>query len=130
MTGNLVAGSPSNIGIGIFYSFVAGGAAGSVSGNTIMGLGYGITVSADGVSVTSNKIVNTVDGIAIGSLAARIQGNSITKAGQAGIEFNCLADPNVLSNTITDVATGIDHVPGAVTSINTYFNVGTIKSGC
>jgi hypothetical protein len=56
-----------------------------------------------------------------------IQSNSIMKA-SVGISFTCTADNNVNHNSITDVSTGLDQVPVSVTSVNSYFDVATIRS--
>jgi putative cofactor-binding repeat protein len=108
---------------------VANGAAGSISGNTVMNSGVGIGAEGDSISVTSNKIMFSGTGIYINSAATPVQGNTITTA-PVGIEFNCSSNPNVHSNTITDAATGVDKVPTGVNTPNTYVNVATFKTGC
>jgi len=102
----------------------------SVSGNTVANTFRGI-VSSSGpstISITSNKIFNASGtGIVLGGDGNTVQSNSITQAG-SGIDFSCHAG-NVDHNTINAVATGIAQVPGATVSPNTYFNVGTIRTG-
>jgi hypothetical protein len=124
VTGNFVAGV--SVGLASF------GGSGSISGNTVMAANNtGIWAATDGVLVMSNKIFDTPYGISLFTSVATIQGNNIANA-FVGIEFkptSCYADPNVHSNTITDVGIGIDQVPTSVTSTNTYYNVGTIKTG-
>jgi hypothetical protein len=115
--------------IGVSAGGGASGATGSISGNTFDNNVTGIYAAADGVLVTSNKIFNsTSDGIFVGSNAEQIQGNSIINT-PVGIEFNCLANGNVKSNTIIDAGTALDMVPLATTSNNSYSNVGTIRTG-
>jgi hypothetical protein len=113
------------------------GSAGSISANTVVngvgaygGPAIGIYALAEGVSVTSNQIFGGAQGVQLGtSSVAAVQNNSITHS-EIGIEFNCVADPNVHSNVITDAGTGVDQVPSAISTSNTYFNVGTVHSGC
>jgi hypothetical protein len=108
---------------------------GSISRNTVVNSGLeGIDAAADGVSVTSNKIINTNSnnssvGILLFTSVATVQGNVITNA-NAGIDFSCAANPNVHSNIIMDAASAVVNVPSAINTINSYANVGTIRSGC
>jgi parallel beta-helix repeat protein len=123
VSGNLV--SNSNFGI-----TAQGGSQGSVSGNTVLNSPLGIESFSDGVSVTSNKVFNSsVAGINLqGTQVANVQNNTVTSS-SVGIEFTCFADPNVIHNIIIDTPTGIDQVPGALAAPNTYFSVGTIRTG-
>jgi hypothetical protein len=131
VTGNFI--SSTNTGISALPSVT-----GSISRNTVVnvvnGGGVGIFTAADAVSVTSNKIINTDSnnssiGISLFTSVATVQGNVITNA-NAGIGFNCTANPNVHSNTIMDAASGVVNVPSAINTTNSYANVGTIRSGC
>ena len=94
------------------FSDVAGIAAGtdtgSISGNTVTNSGEdGILLNSAVIPVTSNKILNV----------------------RAGIEFVCFANPNVRSNTIMNANIGVKGVPSLLVSPNTYFGVGTIRTG-
>jgi hypothetical protein len=107
------------------------GAAGSISGNTLIDNSQaGILVGADAVPATSNKIFNAVSiGIDLQTSAALIQSNSIVNTPFA-INFDCQANANVHSNTITDAGTALAFLPpGLPTLSNSYFNVGVIRSG-
>ena len=129
VTGNFI--SSTNTGIASNPSVT-----GSISRNTVVNVvngGVGIDAAADGVSVTSNKIINTNSNNSIGILlytsVATVQGNVITNA-NAGIDFSCFANPNVHSNIIMDAASGVVNVPSAINTVNSYANVGTIRSSC
>ena len=146
--GNEVNGNNSNANVGILIeqgttdsvtgNFVIGpfwclesfsGANGSMSANTVSNCSYGVFAGADGVSVTSNKFFNNrFGGILVSTSAAAIQGNSITESA-VGIDFGCNVSNNVHSNAINDATTGV-HAPAGVVTTNTYYNVGTIRTGC
>ena len=120
VSGNTVSGG--NIGIS-----ANSGAAVSISGNTVVASGYGVAAS-DGSTVNGNKIFGTLTaGILIVGQTVAVQTNAIT-GGPVGIDFECGNDPNVNSNTINEVTTGLDNVPGGAFGTNTYFNVGTLRS--
>jgi len=60
---------------------------------------------------------------------ATIQSNSIINSA-VGIEFRCSNHTGVDFNIIMEVGTALDSVPDAISTVaNTYFNVGTIRSG-
>ncbi len=123
VSGNFVVGAQTGINTGEV-------ATGSVSNNTVMDSSFsGIFSGSDGVTVKSNKIMfSGYAGIHMMSLAT-IQGNSITNA-NVGIQLNCLNNPNVLSNAVIDADTAFSGSPAGIDSTNTYFDVGTIKTGC
>jgi len=126
VTNNLVTDAVTGI-------LVGNGTIGSkISGNTLTDNQVGVVVATlDGVSLTSNKIYNsTGQAITLESPIGveDIVGNSIINT-PVGIEFNCLANGNVKSNTIIDAGTALDMVPLATTSNNSYSNVGTIRTG-
>jgi hypothetical protein len=104
---------------------------GSRSGNTATNfLAFGIVPDDDGIAVTGNKILNGSSvgvGIVPVSSGVTIQNNSITNT-PIGINFFCVANPNVQSNTIMDTATGVGSVPASVVTDNSYFNVGTLRN--
>jgi parallel beta-helix repeat protein len=107
---------------------------GSVSNNTLVNNWIGVVSLSDAVSVTSNKIFESFWAVELGSSdtvqgIATIQGNTIGRAGSVGIEFGCLADPNVRSNTFSLMGTALDKVPTAIVTTNSYFNVATIRTG-
>jgi len=105
------------------------GSVGSISANTVANGNEGIVAAADGISVTSNKISGmATKGIVVETLRAAIQSNTIAKS-TIGIDFQCNANPNVHSNIITDAGTGLNFVPAAIGPRDTFFNVGTIRTG-
>jgi hypothetical protein len=117
------------------YGILADWGPDSISGNTVVGGNTGIFISGYSAmpfnaSVTSNKIFGSNTGISLSTFAlATIQSNSITKS-RIGIEFQCNFSPNVISNIVTESGTALDSVASAIsTSGNTYFNVGTIRTG-
>ena len=110
----------------------AGGALGTVSGNTVYNSEKGIVIglNEDSATVSGNKIINaSVAGIGLESAGTVVKSNNIM-GGASGIDFGCLANPNVSANVINEVSTGLSSVPSAVASQNNYFSVGTIRSGC
>lgn len=136
VTGNFLNGGG---GIEVCFFFpvpgCGGSVVGSISGNTVMNTSpVGILTFVDGVSITANKLLNNATGIAlsaengIGASAPTIQGNTITGS-NIGIDFSCLADMHVSSNTIVDASTGVNNVPSGVATSNFYSNVGTIQTG-
>lgn len=123
MTGNFISGGSAGI-------WSNAGATGSISNNTLMNdTNAGIYVAGDGLSVTANKIMFSTYGIYLSSALATISGNSISST-SAGIDFACLANPNVHSNVINEAEIGVYGLPSGVSTPNTYANVGTIKTGC
>lgn len=104
------------------------GAAGSVTSNTITGSNTGISAYADGVPVTSNKLVTATEGILVFSSSASIQSNTVVGSLIAGIDFNCLANPNVKSNSILEAGLALNNVPSGAATSNNYYNVATIVS--
>jgi hypothetical protein len=137
----MVTGNFLNGGGGIEVCFFGpvpgcgGSVVGSISGNTVMNTSaFGILTFVDGVSITANRLLNNATGIAlaamngVGASAATIQGNTITDS-NIGIDFGCLADQHVSSNTIADASTGVNNVPSGAATPNAYFNVGTIQAG-
>lgn len=108
---------------------------GSVSKNTVLG------VVSDGIvtefaSVISNTIFNTTsiafepNGIFVESSTAPVTGNTIVQSATFnGIDFDCVAGNNVHSNTINGPGGGLVNVPTGAVTANTYYNVGTIRSG-
>lgn len=130
ITGNFVIG-----GNGIQMTF---GPTGSITGNTIMGTNSGIDVDGDGITVKTNKIMNTVNGIAVVRVDGQttgstiIESNTISNASFSGIDFDCMVDSNVHSNTISDTQVGLNSVSAAEVTTNTYFGVKTLRfsNGC
>jgi hypothetical protein len=100
-------------------------AVGSISSNTVHWFPVGVRVIADGVSVTSNTFLEVGTGVELHTAVPAIKNNIIINS-TLGIEFNCEANPNVLSNTINADA-GLDFVPVGVTTTNKFFNVVNIR---
>jgi hypothetical protein len=119
-SGNLVTEVPYGI-------VTADPFASSVSKNTVVSANFGIDISG-GASVTSNAIYNTDVGMGGFVGSAQVTGNAIIQSSNA-IDFACVTGPNVHSNTILGAANGLTNVPTGATSSNTYYNVGTIRSG-
>jgi hypothetical protein len=122
----------NNVVTGTGYGIQTNQGTGSISGNTVANFfAFGITPDQDGIAVTGNEILNGSSvgvGIVMLSAGVTIRNNSITNT-LTGIEFECVANGNVQSNTIMDAATGLSDVPPSVTTTNSYFNVGILRSG-
>ena len=107
---------------------VLSGVAGSVSGNTLVSLGFGVELLADGMSVTNNKMAGgDAAGIAVvvPITTSQITGNTISSFPD-GIAIYCNAtNNNIHSNTIADATYGLAGVPPGVVFPNTYFGVTT-----
>jgi len=102
---------------------------GTISNNTVIDTQFGITASDDGFSVTGNKIIgSTVQAIQVFSAVNVIKSNTIVGA-QIGMLFQCVANPNVQKNTFIDTVTALDFVPDGLLTTNSYFGVGTIRTG-
>jgi hypothetical protein len=135
-SGNFI-NSPTGISIGFLGipGDITGVPSGSVFNNTVTGGSVGIFVDEFGeLSLTSNKIYY-ITGTAIQLYSAgqptpvTIQDNIIMQTTN-GIDFGCIVDNNVSSNTFTAIhSDGLINVPTSVTSTNTYYNVPTIRSG-
>ncbi len=114
------------------YGFLVGPyTAGSVSANTVQQATVGILTVADAVPVTSNRFLGIYGtGIDVKTPLGTIKKNYIE--GSTAIEFNCNANPNVLSNTINGAEIGVDQVPPGVTTNNAYFNAHVVirTGGC
>jgi hypothetical protein len=108
--------------------FAGSGAMGSISNNILVLGATGIEVDAAGVAVNDNQIFDASTGVLLDSNPT-VQSNTIVGS-QVAIEFNCLDDASVSSNTITDAATALDQLPAGVASANTYFDVATEVSNC
>lgn len=123
VSGNVVVNSAAGI-------TAQGASQGSVSGNTVINASFGIEPFSDNVNVTGNKVFNSsVAGINLqGTKVAKVQNNTVTSS-SIGIEFTCTANPNVIHNIIIDTPAGIDEVPGVLAAPNTYYSVGTIRTG-
>ncbi len=127
VSGNLIAPGAE---VGIY------GFEGSVSKNTVLAMVY-YGIFTDFASVTSNAIFNTTlasagnrDSLFVRSSIAPVTGNTIVQsAGFNAIDFDCVAGNNVHSNTIMGAGSGLINVPTSAVTTNTYYNVGTIRSG-
>jgi len=149
ISGNFVNGPSAPAGCNPTDGYVCGGivvepgSAGSITNNTVAGVGGGYPgiLFFGGfpttMSVTSNTIFNiSGDGIQINPnlngvvSPLTIKENVITQA-QNGINFDCNLDNNVSSNTITAMSSyGVANVASGENSPNTYYNVPTLYSTC
>jgi hypothetical protein len=141
LTGNIIHGpalptTGNNCSGSCIGLLVALPAAGSISGNTITDSTSAAIALVPGtasstMSVTSNTILNiSGDGIQLesGVTDVPIEKNSIS-ATNNGINFQCNADKNVSSNTISAVDTFAHaNIPPGVTAADTYFNVPIISN--
>jgi Protein of unknown function (DUF1565) len=111
---------------GIYAAFT-----GSVSNNILASTAWGIDIQTDDVSVTSNTIYQGGIGIVADSAVSPVTGNSIL-AQETGVEFDCVAGSNVHSNTIVNQTKGLNDVPTAAVTTNTFYGVSAIRSvgGC
>jgi len=150
ITGNVINGPAAPVGcdpsLGYYCAGIVAipGNAGSVSDNTVAGVGggyAGILLLGLGdypstLSVTSNAIFNIAgDGIQLniseGALPPLTIKNNIVTQAQNGINFECELDNNVNSNTITAISSyGVANVASGENSPNTYYNVPTLYSTC
>ena len=122
VTGNVVVGSYGIGGINTDFNGV-----GSVAGNTII---LGGIVANGPAAVTSNNILDSPIGVWVGNPSNSVKSNTITNS-NVGIEFFCVANPNVSSNVINDAGVGVHDVPaGLATPKNSYSNVLTIRTTC
>jgi hypothetical protein len=117
-----------------FYGIYAA-STGTVSKNILVTTGFAIDVETDDASVTSNTIYDALGNGSIGifahSAVSPITGNSIV-AQATGIEFDCVAGSNVHSNTIVNETKGLNDVPTAAVTTNTFYGVSAIRNvgGC
>ncbi len=120
---NVVTGTSEGMG-------ALGGVTGTISNNVLTDNVAGIVAGADAVAVSANKIFgSSYEAIILTTSAATIANNTIMNT-PAGIDFGCIANGNVHSNTIIDAVSGVVGVPAAVATTNSYFNVGTVRTGC
>jgi hypothetical protein len=110
--------------------YAGSGASGSLTNNSVIltGGGTGILAGSGSLTLLNNTVIGGSTGILLMSNPT-LQGNLIV-SGAIGIEFNCIVDDVVSSNTIIDGATGLDQVPSGITSPNTYYDVATQKTTC
>ncbi len=151
ISGNVINGPSAPAGCDPTHGYfcagiiVAPASAGSVTNNTVAGVGggySGILILGQGdypttMSVTSNAIFNIAggDGIQLNTFVAplpplTIKDNTITQA-RNGVNFECNLNNNVSSNLITAVGGyGVANVASGEDSPNTYYNVPTLYSTC
>jgi hypothetical protein len=102
---------------------------GTISNNTLVDNQYGIETGDDEFSITGNKIIGSVgEALYTVSAVTPITGNTIVGAG-VGIDFECVANPNVHNNTFIDTVTALYVIPDGLVTNNSYFGVGTIRTG-
>lgn len=131
VTENYVSGGIAGVGVQL------AGAAGAVSGNTIVGNGStGALVAADGaMSFNSNNVfVGGGSGTGVyfstATSSTAVQDNTIVFA-DTGIELNCQAtNGKVYSNTILYAAIGVDKLLLGASSPNTYIDVAKQTTSC
>lgn len=127
VSGNLIAP-----GLGNGISAIEG----SVSKNTVLGVLFR-GILTEFASVTSNTIFNTTsdsggtpNSLFVYSSTAPVTGNTITESATFNaIDFHCIAGNNVHSNTINGAGGGLINVPASAVTVNTYYSVGTVRSG-
>jgi Right handed beta helix region len=133
-SGTTVTATDNYIKAGGGYGFTLNGAAGSVTGNTIVAGFISLYVDGDGdISFKSNKLLDPSEEaiyFLVATNSTEIEDNTITR-GTIGIEFGCNStNGKVHSNTIMDFTTGLDQLPSGTTSANTYYDVGTETTTC
>ena len=106
---------------------VFGAVGGSISGNVLVNNWIGILSQGDAVSVTSNKIFESFWAIEAASMA-RFRATPLSKA--AWESSSCAPPiPMCVPTRFRTLQQPIKDVPGAIASPNSYFNVGTIRTG-
>lgn len=99
----------------------------SISSNTVNLTSAGVVLEGGG-NVVSNRISGSAFGVWFFADGGKAQGNNISNASAAGIEFNCHAG-SANHNTINDAVVGLDQVPSAFNGSNRFANTGTIIVG-
>jgi hypothetical protein len=128
LTGNVVTGGLQGI--------TNDGGPVTISGNAVadMSIGVGIAIG-DGSIVTSNKISNVYTAFLFGgsgvSPGPTVTGNT-TKNTTYVIEYNCIPNVTVKSNTFNDSQFGFDNVPSANSGlgVNSLYNIDTVQNAC
>jgi len=141
--GNVVSVSPSAlIGIGLVNVM------GSVTGNDVSNVFFGIASVAPNVSIDSNTTTSTTTGVALegGGKASEnhisasnigvlflsdsgvVRSNRITNITGSAVEFNC-ASAIVSGNTINDAVIGLDNAPVGFRGDNSFNNTATVMGG-
>jgi parallel beta-helix repeat protein len=137
LSGNIISDSASCTGCeGVKLSIPA---AGSITKNTLVGMGTGIELGpldneTGALSVTSNTIFDSVgDAILFdsGLAGVTIEDNVITQA-HNGIDLACVSGNTVSSNTLSAIhSIGLASVPGSQPpAANTYSNTATQWTVC
>jgi hypothetical protein len=125
ITGNAVTGPGplfESEGIDVSDAFA------TVSDNIVTNWEFGI-VDFEPASLTANTVWSTSEAIFLQVAGATVESNAITQASNTGIDFDCHTG-TVKSNTINAAQTGINNVPSGLSSTNTYFIVGAIRTAC
>jgi len=98
----------------------------TVTGNTVNGAAYGMAVESAS-TVTSNRITNaSYYGIWLYTAGATVKGNTITQS-NVGIDLGCNAN-TVTGNTIDGSQLGLSYVPATFNGVNNFYNVATVSS--
>jgi hypothetical protein len=123
ITGNIAENDINDVLFGVANL----GAGASISSNTITLTSAGVVLEGGG-NVISNRISGSAFGVWFFADGGKAQGNHISNASAAGIEFNCHAG-SANHNTINDAVIGLDQVPSAFNGSNRFSNTGTIIMG-
>jgi Periplasmic copper-binding protein (NosD) len=106
----------------------------TISGNALADISIGVGIAiGDGTTVTSNKISNVHEAFAFGgsgvSPGPTVTGNT-TQNTTLVIEYNCIPNVTVKSNTFNDSTTGFDQIPSANSGLgkNTIDNIDTLQT--
>lgn len=151
ISGNVINGQSAPAGCNESLGYFCGGIvvvpalAGSVTNNTVAGVGggyAGILILGEGdypttMSVTSNTIfyISGGDGIQLNTFVLplpllTIKDNVIMQSGN-GINFQCNLNNNVSSNTMNAIHSyGLANVASGQSSANSYYNVPTLSNAC
>lgn len=101
----------------------------TVTGNTILGGGYGIFLVIGGTA-TNNRVLGSNVGVVLGAGGATLTSNTITSSAGPAVEMGCFS-ASVSGNVINDAQVGIDQVPTAGIGQNGFANTAaTTTSGC
>jgi hypothetical protein len=128
LTGNVVTGG--------FQGIINDGGPVTISGNAVADISIGVAIAfGDGSTVTSNKISNVHTAFLLGgsgiSPGPTLTGNT-TKNTTYVIEYNCIPNVTVKSNTFNDSQFGFDNVPSANSGlgVNALYNIDTVQNTC
>ncbi len=126
LTGNVVTGGLQGI--------TNDGGPVTISGNAVADISIGAAIAfGDGSTVTSNKMSNVHTAFLLGgsgvSPGPTVSGNT-TKNTTYVIEYNCVPNVTVKSNTFNDSQFAYDHIPTANSGlgVNSLYNIDTVTA--